>query len=34
MTGELRAAVAAARAGDEQAFRYLYRSLQPGLLRY
>ncbi|KXK60269.1 RNA polymerase subunit sigma-70, partial [Micromonospora rosaria] len=34
MTGELREAVAAARAGDEQAFRYLYRSLQPGLLRY
>lgn len=27
-------AAAAARAGDEDAFRFLYRSLQPGLLRY
>ncbi|TDB77449.1 RNA polymerase sigma factor [Micromonospora sp. KC723] len=34
MTGELTEAVAAAQAGDEGAFRYLYRSLQPGLLRY
>ncbi|MGN9778505.1 RNA polymerase sigma factor [Micromonospora sp. H33] len=34
MTGELNEAVVAAQAGDEQAFRFLYRSLQPGLLRY
>ncbi|SBT42434.1 RNA polymerase sigma factor [Micromonospora narathiwatensis] len=34
MTGELSEAVAAAQAGDEDAFRFLYRSLQPGLLRY
>ncbi|MFC4147591.1 RNA polymerase sigma factor [Micromonospora mangrovi] len=34
MTGELSELVAAAQAGDEQAFRVLYRSLQPGLLRY
>ncbi|MER7893855.1 RNA polymerase sigma factor [Micromonospora sp. NPDC094482] len=34
MTGELNEAVAAAQAGDEAAFRFLYRSLQPGLLRY
>ncbi|TDC29074.1 RNA polymerase sigma factor, partial [Micromonospora sp. KC213] len=34
MIGELTEAVDAARAGDEGAFRYLYRSLQPGLLRY
>ncbi|SBT39957.1 RNA polymerase sigma factor [Micromonospora auratinigra] len=34
MTGELSEAVAAAQAGDEAAFRFLYRSLQPGLLRY
>ena len=34
MTGELTEAVAAAQAGDEEAFRFLYRSLQPGLLRY
>ncbi|TDC68468.1 RNA polymerase sigma factor [Micromonospora sp. KC606] len=34
MTGELTEAVVAAQAGDEGAFRYLYRSLQPGLLRY
>ncbi|PZG18499.1 RNA polymerase subunit sigma-70 [Micromonospora craterilacus] len=34
MTGELSRAVEAAQAGDEEAFRFLYRSLQPGLLRY
>ncbi|MGB2567316.1 RNA polymerase sigma factor [Micromonospora citrea] len=34
MTGELTEAVAAAQSGDEDAFRYLYRNLQPGLLRY
>ncbi|MEU8300648.1 RNA polymerase sigma factor [Micromonospora sp. NPDC048909] len=34
MTGELNEAVAAAQAGDEDAFRFLYRTLQPGLLRY
>ncbi|SCE95171.1 RNA polymerase sigma factor [Micromonospora mirobrigensis] len=34
MTGELNEAVTAAQAGDEEAFRFLYRSLQPGLLRY
>ncbi|MGC4746301.1 RNA polymerase sigma factor [Micromonospora sp. DT201] len=34
MTGELSEAVSAAQAGDEDAFRFLYRSLQPGLLRY
>ncbi|MFI1194725.1 RNA polymerase sigma factor [Micromonospora sp. NPDC020750] len=34
MAGELNEAVVAARAGDEDAFRFLYRSLQPGLLRY
>ncbi|MFI6264801.1 RNA polymerase sigma factor [Micromonospora sp. NPDC051006] len=34
MTAELNEAVAAAQAGDEDAFRFLYRSLQPGLLRY
>ncbi|WP_435207864.1 RNA polymerase sigma factor [Micromonospora sp. bgisy143] len=34
MTGELSEAVVAAQAGDEDAFRFLYRSLQPGLLRY
>ncbi|MEU4365947.1 RNA polymerase sigma factor [Micromonospora chersina] len=34
MTGELNEAVVAAQAGDEAAFRFLYRSLQPGLLRY
>ncbi|MFE9202227.1 RNA polymerase sigma factor [Micromonospora sp. NPDC007230] len=34
MTGELSEAVAAAQAGDEEAFRFLYHSLQPGLLRY
>ncbi|MET8283018.1 RNA polymerase sigma factor [Micromonospora sp. NPDC005174] len=34
MTGELSDAVTAAQAGDEDAFRFLYRSLQPGLLRY
>jgi RNA polymerase sigma-70 factor (ECF subfamily) len=34
MTGELADAVVAAQAGDEDAFRFLYRSLQPGLLRY
>ncbi|SCL35472.1 RNA polymerase sigma-70 factor, ECF subfamily [Micromonospora nigra] len=34
MSGELTEAVAAAQAGDEGAFRYLYRTLQPGLLRY
>ncbi|MEU8375735.1 RNA polymerase sigma factor [Micromonospora sp. NPDC048894] len=34
MTGDLTEAVVAAQAGDEEAFRILYRSLQPGLLRY
>ncbi|QLQ36121.1 RNA polymerase sigma factor [Micromonospora robiginosa] len=34
MTGDLNEAVAAAQAGDEEAFRFLYRSLQPALLRY
>ncbi|WP_184189347.1 RNA polymerase sigma factor [Micromonospora parathelypteridis] len=34
MTVELSEAVSAAQAGDEDAFRLLYRSLQPGLLRY
>ncbi|MFG1673507.1 RNA polymerase sigma factor [Micromonospora sp. NPDC049282] len=34
MTAELTEAVASARAGDEEAFRFLYRSLQPALLRY
>lgn len=34
MSGELSDAVTAAQAGDEDAFRFLYRSLQPGLLRY
>lgn len=34
MTGELSRAVEAAQTGDEEAFRFLYRSLQPGLLRY
>ncbi|MFC8849103.1 MULTISPECIES: RNA polymerase sigma factor [unclassified Micromonospora] len=34
MTNELIEAVVAAQAGDEDAFRFLYRSLQPGLLRY
>ncbi|MEV7328035.1 RNA polymerase sigma factor [Micromonospora sp. NPDC093244] len=34
MTAELTDAVTAAQAGDEEAFRFLYRSLQPGLLRY
>ncbi|MET7709684.1 RNA polymerase sigma factor [Micromonospora sp. NPDC005413] len=34
MTGELSGAVSAAQAGDEEAFRVLYRNLQPGLLRY
>ncbi|WCN84655.1 RNA polymerase sigma factor [Micromonospora sp. LH3U1] len=34
MTGDLSESVSAAQAGDEDAFRYLYRSLQPGLLRY
>ncbi|MET8908012.1 RNA polymerase sigma factor [Micromonospora sp. NPDC004551] len=34
MTGELSEAVTAAQDGDEEAFRFLYRSLQPGLLRY
>ncbi|MEV0156779.1 RNA polymerase sigma factor [Micromonospora sp. NPDC050686] len=34
MTGELNEAVTAAQAGDEEAFRLLYRTLQPGLLRY
>ncbi|WP_229403412.1 RNA polymerase sigma factor [Micromonospora okii] len=34
MSDELEEAVAAAQAGDEEAFRFLYRSLQPGLLRY
>ena len=34
VTAELNEAVAAAQAGDEEAFRFLYRSLQPALLRY
>ncbi|SCE94536.1 RNA polymerase sigma-70 factor, ECF subfamily [Micromonospora viridifaciens] len=34
MKGELGEVVAAAQAGDEEAFRFLYRSLQPFLLRY
>ncbi|MGN9813500.1 RNA polymerase sigma factor [Micromonospora sp. BQ11] len=34
MTAELNDAVVQAQAGDEDAFRFLYRSLQPGLLRY
>lgn len=34
MTEDLTPAVQAARKGDEQAFRQLYRALQPGLLRY
>ncbi|GAB3842632.1 hypothetical protein GCM10029963_16010 [Micromonospora andamanensis] len=34
MTGELEQLVEAARSGDEDAFRQLYRNLQPGLLRY
>ncbi|KWV31447.1 RNA polymerase sigma factor [Micromonospora rifamycinica] len=34
MTDDLAATVAAAQAGDEESFRLLYRSLQPGLLRY
>ncbi len=33
-TADLTAAVAAARNGDEQAFRLLFRAVQPGLLRY
>jgi RNA polymerase sigma-70 factor (ECF subfamily) len=33
-TDELSPAVEAARHGDEQAFRQLYRAIQPGLLRY
>lgn len=31
---DLAAAVRAARGGDEEAFRFLYREVQPGLLRY
>ncbi|MEU6023798.1 RNA polymerase sigma factor [Micromonospora sp. NPDC048871] len=34
MSGELSRAVESAQAGDEESFRFLYRSLQPGLLRY
>ncbi|MER7167088.1 RNA polymerase sigma factor [Micromonospora sp. NPDC000207] len=34
MTGDLTEAALAAQGGDEEAFRLLYRSLQPGLLRY
>lgn len=34
MVGDLGATVQAAQAGDEEAFRLLYRTLQPGLLRY
>lgn len=34
MNGDLGAFVRAAQAGDEDAFRVLYRTLQPGLLRY
>lgn len=33
-TTDLSAAVTAAQAGDENAFRLLYRAVQPGLLRY
>lgn len=33
-TDDLTAAVAAAQAGDEAAFRAVYRQVQPGLLRY
>jgi RNA polymerase sigma-70 factor (ECF subfamily) len=32
--GELAAAITAAQHGDEDAFRLLYRAIQPGLLRY
>ena len=31
---DLSPALAAARDGDEQAFRVLYRAVQPGILRY
>lgn len=34
MTHDLNAVVTAAQHGDEDAFRLLYRTLQPGLLRY
>ncbi|MFG1951802.1 RNA polymerase sigma factor [Micromonospora sp. NPDC048830] len=34
MTDELGEAIVAAQTGDEDAFRFLYRRLQPGLLRY
>lgn len=34
MTADLPAALAAARHGDEDGFRLLYRAVQPGLLRY
>ncbi len=33
-TGDLSAAIEAARAGDDNAFRTVYREIQPGLLRY
>ena len=31
---ELRAALGGARRGDEDGFRLMYRTVQPGLLRY
>ena len=34
MTGDLSESVKAAQAGDEEAFRLLYQSVQPALLRY
>lgn len=34
LTGDLSETVRAAQAGDEEAFRRLYRAVQPGLLRY
>ncbi|WP_117213592.1 RNA polymerase sigma factor [Allorhizocola rhizosphaerae] len=34
MTEDLSSAIEAARRGDEQAFREIYRAIQPGLLRY
>lgn len=34
MPADLTEAVRAAQAGDEEAFRFLYRAVQPGLLRY
>lgn len=34
VTNDLAAAVRAAQGGDEEAFRFVYRTVQPGLLRY